>query len=187
MSADRHQRLAEGVALACAVVTVSDSRTEETDRSGALVKERLRAAGYPVEFYRIVPDEGEKIRSVLLHLAGQVEVVVTTGGTGISRRDTTIEVAERLIRKPLPGFGEIFRTLSFQEIGPAAMLTRATAGLYGPEDGPAETLLFCCPGSPGAAALALDRLILPDLQHVVWQVVQEPARAPHVEPPSFPL
>lgn len=187
MSAERHQRLAESTSLACAVVTVSDSRTEETDRSGELIKERLRTNGYPVEFYRIVPDEGEKIRAVLLHLVGQVEVVITTGGTGVSRRDTTIEVAERLIRKPLPGFGELFRALSFEQVGPAAMLSRATAGLYGPEDGPAETLLFCCPGSPGAAALALDRLILPDLRHVVWQVVHEPARAPRVEPPAFPL
>ena len=84
---------------------------------------------------------------MLLHLAGRVEVVVTTGGTGIGRRDRTPEVAGRLIQKPLPGFGELFRALSFQEIGAAAMLSRAKAGLYGPEDGPPETLLFCCPGS----------------------------------------
>jgi molybdenum cofactor biosynthesis protein B len=186
MSAAQHQARADETPVACAVVTVSDTRTEETDRSGVLVKDRLRAAGYPVEFYRIVPDEGEAIRAVLLHLVGQVEVVVTTGGTGISRRDTTTEVADRLIQKPLPGFGEIFRTLSFNEIGPAAMLSRATAGLYGAEDGPAETLLFCCPGSPGAAALAVERLIVPDLRHVVWQVVQEPARTASV-PPTFPL
>ncbi len=176
MSVDSHQRLARDTPLSCAVVTVSDTRTEDSDHSGDLIKDRLREHGHPVEFYRIVPDDGEKIRAVLLHLVGQVEVVITAGGTGIARRDTTVEVAERLIQKTLPGFGEIFRMLSYQEIGAAAMLSRATAGLYGIEDGPAETLLFCCPGSPNAAALALDKIILPDLQHLVWEVVRQPAR-----------
>lgn len=187
MSVERHQRLARETPLSCAVVTISDSRTEEADHSGDLIKDRLRDHGHPVEFYRIVPDDGEKIRAVLLHLVGQVEVVITTGGTGIARRDTTIEVAERLIQKELPGFGEIFRTLSFQEIGPAAMLSRAAAGLYGIEDGPAETLLFCCPGSPNAVALALDKLILPDLRHIVWEVVRQPTRASHAPHEDLPL
>ena len=171
-----HQRLARDTPVSCAVVTVSDTRSEETDRSGDAIKDRLREAGHPVEFYRIVPDDGEAIRSVLLHLAGQVEVVITTGGTGISRRDTTVEVAERLIQTPLPGFGELFRMLSFEAVGAAAMLSRATAGLYGREDGPAETLLFCCPGSEAAVGLALDRLVVPDLQHLAWEVVRQPAR-----------
>ncbi len=184
MSVDRHQLLARDTPLSCAVITVSDTRTEEADESGDLIKDRLREHGHPVEFYRIVPDDGEKIRAVLLHLVGQVEVVITTGGTGISRRDTTVEVAERLIQKALPGFGEIFRTLSFEEVGAAAMLSRATAGLYGIEDGPAETLLFCCPGSPDAVALALDKLILPDLRHLVREVVRQPARTAAVGPPS---
>ncbi|HEX8386204.1 MAG TPA: molybdenum cofactor biosynthesis protein B [Rubricoccaceae bacterium] len=162
----------------CAVVTVSDTKTEATDESGTRARDLFHAAGYRVEFYRIVPDDGEKIRAVLLHLAGRVEVVVTTGGTGIARRDTTIEVAQRLIRKPLPGFGELFRTLSFAEVGSAAMLTRATAGLYGREDGPASTLLFCCPGAVPAVHLALERLILPDLQRLVWEAVRQPAAAP---------
>lgn len=182
MSVDVHQRLARETPVSCAVVTISDTRTEETDRSGTIVKNRVRAGGHTVDFYRIVPDEGERIRAVLLHLVGQVEVVLTTGGTGIARRDTTIEVAERLIRKPLPGFGELFRMLSFEGIGAAAMLSRATAGLYGAEDGPAETLLFCCPGSEAAVELALDRLILPDLRHIVWEVVRQPAHRP---PPHF--
>ena len=177
MSATTHRQLARDTPVSSAVVTISDTRTEDTDRSGDTIKDRLRDAGHPVEFYRIVPDDGEKIRSVLLHLAGRVEVVITTGGTGIARRDTTMEVAERLIQKPLPGFGELFRMLSFEAIGPAAMLSRATAGLYGPEDGPAETLLFCCPGSVAAVELALDRLIVPELQHVVWEIVRQPAAA----------
>ena len=186
MSADSHRALSRDTPVSCAVVTVSDSRTEEDDASGDLIKGRLRAAGHPVEFYRIVPDDGEAIRQVLLHLAGQVEVVVTTGGTGVSHRDTTVEVAERLIQKALPGFGELFRVLSFDDVGAAAMLSRAAAGLYGLEDGPAETLLFCCPGAPAACALALDRLILPDLAHVVWEVVRQ-ATAPPAGPPSTPL
>ncbi|GAB5534786.1 MAG: MogA/MoaB family molybdenum cofactor biosynthesis protein [Rubricoccaceae bacterium] len=175
MSASTHRQLARDTPVSCGVVTISDTRTEETDRSGDAIKDRVRSAGHPVEFYRIVPDDSEAIRSVLLHLAGQVEVVITTGGTGIARRDTTIEVAERLIQKPLPGFGELFRMLSFEDIGPAAMLSRATAGLYGHEDGPAETLLFCCPGSVAAVELALDRLIVSELPHLVWEVVRQPA------------
>ena len=187
MSADHHRELARDTPVSCAVVTVSDTRTEDDDASGDLVRERLRAAGHPVEFYRIVPDDGEAIRHVLLHLAGRVELVVATGGTGVARRDTTVEVAERLIQKPLPGFGELFRVLSFDEVGAAAMLSRATAGLYGREDGPAETLLFCCPGSPNACALALDRLILPDLAHLVWEVVRQPAAVPAERRVSSPL
>lgn len=186
MSADAHRTDAASLPqISCAVVTVSDTRTEEDDTSGTRAKALLHEAGHAVEFYRIVPDEGEKIRSVLLHLAGQVEVVLTTGGTGISQRDTTIEVAERLIRKPLPGFGELFRMLSFDTVGPAAMLSRAKAGLYGLDDGPAETLLFCCPGAPDAVELALGRLILPDLRHVVHQMNAELApSAARLAPPE---
>lgn len=175
MSVDLHRHRSRSQPVACAVVTASDTRTEADDHSGKALCDALREAGHTLEFYRIVPDDGEAIRSVLLHLAGRVEAVVTTGGTGIGRRDRTIEVAERLIQKPLPGFGELFRVLSYEEIGPAAMLSRATAGLYGPEDGRAETLLFCCPGSQAAVRLALDKLLLPELQHVVWEVVRQPA------------
>ena len=178
MSALLHRQLARDTPVSCAVVTISDTRTEETDRSGEIVKDRLREAGHAVEFYRIVPDDGEAIRGVLLHLAGQVEVVITTGGTGIARRDTTVEVAERLIQKPLPGFGELFRMLSFADVGPAAMLSRATAGLYGHADGPPETLLFCCPGATAAVELAMERLIGPELAHLAWEIVRQPALAP---------
>ena len=185
MSADSHRAAAPDRPVTCAVVTVSDSRTEESDASGARAKTALRQAGHTVEFYRIVPDDGEAIRTVLLHLAGQVDVVVTSGGTGIGRRDTTIEVADRLIQKHLPGFGELFRMRSFAQIGAAAMLSRATAGLYGSEDGPAETLLFCCPGSEDGVALAVDELILPDLAHLAHEVVRsEAAPSATVE---FPL
>ena len=164
--------------VTCAVISVTDDATEDHDASGTRIKDLFHEAGYRVEFYRIVPDDGEKIRAVLLHLAGRVEVVVTSGGTGIARCDTTIEVAQRLVRKPLPGFGELFRMLAFAEIGPAAMLTRAMAGLYGREDGPATTLLFSCPGSVEAAHLAMERLILPDLKRLVWEAVRVPAAQP---------
>ncbi len=177
MSAESHRAAASDRAVTCAVVTVSDSRTEETDGSGSVLKDGLREAGHLVEFYRVVPDEGEAIRAVLLHLAGRVEVVVTTGGTGIGRRDTTVEVANRLIQKALPGFGELFRMRSFAQIGAAAMLSRATAGLYGAEDAPAETMLFCCPGSVDGVRLALHDLILPDLRHLASEIVRGPAEA----------
>ncbi len=164
-----HHALDPAAPVSCAVVTVSDTRVESDDVSGMRAKDLLHEAGHVLDYYRIVHDDGEKIRAVLLHLAGQVQVVITTGGTGISARDTTIEVAERLLRKPLPGFGELFRALSYLSIGADAMLSRATAGLYGPDDAPAETLLFCCPGAPDAVDLALTKLILPRLPHVVAQ------------------
>ena len=182
MSADTHRRLSRDTPVTCAVVTISDTRTEADDTSGKALADGLRAAGHTLEFYRIVPDDGEAIRAVLLHLAGRVEAVVTTGGTGIGRRDRTIEVAERLIQKPLPGFGELFRMLSYQDIGAAAMMSRATAGLFGPEDADADTLLFCCPGAEPAVRLALDALIVPDLPHLVWEVLRQPP-----PPPSRPL
>ena len=185
MSAESHRAAAADQSIACAVVTVSDTRTEETDVSGERAKNALRDAGHVVEFYRIVPDDGEAIRSVLLHLAGRVDVVITTGGTGIGERDTTVEVAERLIQKPLPGFGELFRMRSFATIGAAAMLSRATAGLYGAEDAKAGTLLFCCPGSEDSVALALDELIVPELKHVAHQVtrgIPQPVPAPQTFP-----
>ncbi len=171
MSYAEHKRKAKDTPVVCAVLTVSDTRTAETDRSGALLRERLEAAGHEVAAYAIVPDESEAIRAKLTAWAGAVEVVVTTGGTGIGRRDTTVEVAEALIVKPLPGFGELFRMLSFEEIGAGAMLSRATAGVYGTEG--AETLLFCCPGSQNAVRLAADRLIVPELRHLVWEILRQ--------------
>jgi molybdenum cofactor biosynthesis protein B len=170
MSHEEHERRAAGTPVVCAVVTVSDTRTEGTDASGRLLVERLGAAGHAVGAYRIVPDDAAAIEAVLRAQAGHVDVVITTGGTGIARRDTTVAVAERLITAPLPGFGELFRMLSFEEVGPAAMLSRATAGLYG--DGDAPTLLFCCPGSLNAVTLAADRLLLPQLRHLVWELVR---------------
>ena len=166
-----HTERSKDTPVTCGVLTVSDTRTEETDTSGTLLRERLEAAGHEVAHYAIVPDDAATIRGTLEAWADEVEVVVTTGGTGIARRDTTVEVAEALIVKALPGFGELFRMLSFEEIGAGAMLSRATAGVYGAERH--ETLLFCCPGSKNAVRLAADRLIVPELRHLVWEILRQ--------------
>ena len=165
-----HKQKARDTPVTCAVLTVSDTRTEADDTSGALLRERLEAAGHSVAYYEIVPDEPGAIRGQLEAWAGEVEVVVSTGGTGIARRDTTVEVAEALFVKTIPGFGELFRMLSWEGIGAGAMLSRATAGLYG--EGNAATLWFCCPGSRAAVRLAADRLIVPELEHLVWEMLR---------------
>ncbi len=164
-SVEEHRHRAAGRSARCAVVTVSDSRTPSTDTSGDLIVERLAAAGHEVVRRALVPDEPERLAVELSACIEEdaLDLVVTTGGTGISSRDTTIEVAERLLDKRLEGFGELFRMLSFEQIGAAAMLSRATAGLAG------ETLLFALPGSPDAVELALERLIVPELSHLLWE------------------
>ena len=147
----------------CAVLTVSDSRTEETDRSGALLKARAEAAGHAVVAYDIVRDEPTSVRAKVLAYAssGAVDAVMVNGGTGIAPRDTTYEAIAALLERRLDGFGELFRSLSFAEIGAAAMLSRALAGVV------ASTVVFSMPGSTAACALAADRLILPELGHIV--------------------
>lgn len=166
MSSESHARLSRHTPARCAVVTVSDTRTVETDMSGQWLIEHIKAAGHSVEAYQIVPDDADTIRTALNQQPGAVDIVITTGGTGITRRDTTVEVAESLITTPIPGFGELFRMLSYGEIGPAAMLSRATAGLYGRP----RTVLFCLPGSKNAVTLAAERLIVPQLFHLAWEL-----------------
>ena len=172
MSHDAHHAAAEEYAkLRCAVITISDTRTEETDRSGSLTQLRLRNAGHELALYRIVPDEPALIQEVMNKLAGQVDAVLFNGGTGISHRDSTYEAVSALFEKELTGFGELFRMLSYQEIGAAAMLSRATAGLY------RGTLFFSMPGSLSAVKLALDKLIVPELKHLVSEVSKHKAEA----------
>ncbi len=149
-----------------ALITVSDSRRPETDTSGRTMRERIEAAGHSVASGRIVPDEVPAVRAALeaaLEESG-VEVVVFSGGTGFSPRDVTIEAVAPRFERPIEGFGELFRMLSFSEIGPAAMLSRATAGLV------QGRAIFLLPGSPKAVAFALDRLILPEIGHLLGQV-----------------
>lgn len=147
----------------CAVVTVSDTRTLETDTGGAAVIEHLAGAGHGVVAREIIPDEPARMRSLLLDLSSRddVDAVLLTGGTGISRRDQTYETVSALLTKPLHGYGELFRWLSFQEIGAAAMLSRATGGLLG------RCVVLTMPGSPHAVHLAMQRLIVPELAHLV--------------------
>ena len=162
----RHYALAaERGPLALAVVTVSDSRTAETDVNGAFLRERIEAAGHRLAAYALVPDEPERIAAVLEELAaGEARVILFNGGTGIAPRDTTFDVLSRHLQKEIPGFGELFRMLSFAEVGAAAMLSRATAGVY------RGRVVFSMPGSPAAVRLAWERLIAPELEHLAWAV-----------------
>ncbi len=164
-SAREHRRAARGASAGCAVLTISDSRGPRDDPGGDLVVERLANAGHEVLDRRWTPDEPAAIEK-LLHAwlaRAEVGVVVTTGGTGVSRRDATPEVVEALLEQRLPGFGELFRMLSYAEIGAAAMLSRASAGVA------AGTLIFALPGSVAAVELALEKLIVPELAHLLWE------------------
>ncbi len=149
--------------IRCALITVSDTRTLETDLGGATVLEMLQAAGHQVVRRHIIPDEPEPMHALLVELRDEAEVdaVLMTGGTGIGSRDQTFETVTRLLDKPLPGYGELFRMLSYQEIGPAAMLSRATGGLM------QRTVLITMPGSRAAVRLAMEKLVLPELGHIV--------------------
>jgi molybdenum cofactor biosynthesis protein B len=149
--------------LALAVVTVSDTRTIETDTSGALIIRLAEEAGHRVAVREIVPDEPDRMRPLLLSYRDRADLhaVLMTGGTGISPRDQTFETVSALLTRTLPGYGELFRMLSYAEIGPACLLSRAVGGLMG------EVALFVMPGSRAAVELAMTKVILPELPHVV--------------------
>jgi len=149
-----------------AILTISDTRTAATDMSGATLKRLLEGAGHSVSRHAILPDDPEQVREwVRARLAEpDCDGVVTTGGTGIAPRDSTFEALASMVEKPLPGFGELFRMLSYQEIGSAAMLSRALGGVA------SGRFLFCLPGSPQAVTLALLKLILPELGHLVGEM-----------------
>jgi molybdenum cofactor biosynthesis protein B len=150
--------------LRCAVLTISDSRTPATDNSGDAIVEALTAAGHQVVERRIVRDEPSLVRDFVQKHAPEAQVIITTGGTGITSRDTTFEAISGMLDKTLDGFGELFRMLSYDEIGSAAMMTRACAGTIG------RTIVFALPGSPHAVALAMHKLILPEIGHVVREL-----------------
>jgi molybdenum cofactor biosynthesis protein B len=154
------------LSVACYVLTVSDSRTPETDTGGKAIRDLLVAAGHTVTGYTIVRDEPDQVTArVREQLATPgTQVIITTGGTGITSRDGTFEAINRLLDKRLDGFGELFRMLSFQDIGSSAMMSRATAGTA------AHKAIFVLPGSPNAVRLAMTRLILPELGHVAQQL-----------------
>src|SRR5881397_1517929 len=152
--------------VSCMVITCSDTRTPETDTSGALIMNALRERGHSIASYHLVKDEPSVIRKLIKQGAKDrhVQAIIVNGGTGISRRDSTFEAIDGLLEKRLDGFGEIFRYLSYQDIGPAAMLSRATAGTSG------DALIFCLPGSTGAVRLAMEKLIIPELGHMVHEM-----------------
>jgi molybdenum cofactor biosynthesis protein B len=149
------------LSVTAAVITVSDTRTLDDDESGAVISEALAGAGHEVTDRVVVPDDVTAIRERVEAGLGSSQVVILNGGTGLGRRDVTVEAVAPLLEKELVGFGEAFRRLSFDAIGTPAVLSRATAGV---RDG---KVLFLLPGSPAAAELAMDRLILPELGHIV--------------------
>jgi molybdenum cofactor biosynthesis protein B len=153
--------------LTCGVITASDTRTPENDTSGQLIREALSAAGHEVTHYQIVKDEPVQITKLVQGFAAACEVLIINGGTGIAQRDRTFEAVDALLEKRLPGFGELFRMLSYEEIGAAAMLSRATAGIYH------NTLVFSVPGSSAAVKLALEKLIIAELEHMAWLMLGE--------------
>ena len=152
--------------VGCYVLTVSDTRTPDTDTSGRAIRDLLEAAGHIISGHDMVRDEPDEVASrVRQQLANpRTQAIITTGGTGISARDGTFEAVTGLLEKRLDGFGELFRMLSFQEIGAAAMMSRATAGTA------ARKAIFVLPGSEDAVRLALTRLVLPELGHVIQQL-----------------
>jgi len=149
------------VSVKCGVITISDSRTSETDESGKLVRDLILRAGHSVLFYVVVKDEAKPILDAVEQASWTCEAIVTNGGTGLAKRDVTIPTLLPVFERTLPGFGELFRSLSYEAIGSAAMLSGAIAGVYH------GRLVFCLPGSPDACRLAVEKLILPELGHAV--------------------
>lgn len=154
--------------IRCAVITCSDTRTPDTDTSGKLIQQLLKDNGHQIDTYQVMKDEPKEVQALIRQLASKedVQAVIINGGTGISGRDSTFEAVDALLEKRLDGFGEIFRYLSYKEVGSPAMLSRATAGLF------SGTILFSIPGSERAVRLAMEQLILPELGHIVGEITK---------------
>lgn len=162
---DHHEKAAKLPPARIAVVTVSDSRTVETDTNGQYLKKQIENSGFHLAAYHIVHDEAAEIETLLDELTGSdVQLILFNGGTGISKRDTTYDVISKKLEKVMPGFGEIFRMLSYEQVGAAAMFSRATAGVY------RGKVIISTPGSPAAVQLAWEKLILPEIQHLAWEL-----------------
>lgn len=156
--------------VTCAIITVSDTRNAENDKSGNWMKECLIEKGHLVEYYEIIKDDRDEIINSI-HTAmenSNIKAILLNGGTGIAKRDVTIETVSSLFEKEIVGFGELFRMLSYTEdIGSAAMLSRATAGIY------RDRVIFSTPGSTGAVKLAMEKLIIPELNHIVRELEKD--------------
>ncbi len=165
MGHHEHIKLAQKK-LKCAVVTFTDTRNMQTDKSGQIIIEQLKKEGHKLVEYLIVKEDPVEIKEVFEKLLAQTEIdaLITTGGTGLSSRDSTIEVVRPLLDKELEGFGEIFRFVSFQQIGSAAIMSRATAGIAN------KKAVFCLPGASKAVRLAMSRIVLQQLAHVIFEV-----------------
>lgn len=168
-SVEKH-REASPEKIRVAVLTISDTRTPETDTGGNVIFALMQEAGHEISRREIVRDDASRIEEVIQGLLQDenVDAVVTTGGTGISARDTTYEVVSRIIDKKLDGFGELFRMLSFKEVGAAAMLSRAVAGSTTTATG--AKFVACLPGSTNAVRLAMEKLLVPEMPHVVFEL-----------------
>ena len=161
MSVHEHEKHARKN-LKLGVITASDSRTPETDQSGKLIRTMLEAAGHHVDYYEIVRDDREKISAAIVNNLENLDALIVNGGTGITARDNTTEVVESLLDKELKGFGELLRMLSFNEIGAAAMMSRAIAGVRHGK------FIAALPGSTDACRLAMEKLLLPQLGHITY-------------------
>jgi molybdenum cofactor biosynthesis protein B len=152
--------------VGCMVITCSDTRAPDTDTSGKLIMHLLKEQGHTVAAYHLVKDEPAQIKARIEEAVKNeaIQAIIINGGTGISRRDSTFEAVDALLEKRLDGFGEIFRYLTYQDIGSSAIMSRATAGLY------RDLVIFSTPGSEGAVRLAMEKLILPELPHIMQQL-----------------
>jgi molybdenum cofactor biosynthesis protein B len=169
MGTAQHRESAGSGPVTVAIVTVSDTRTPETDANRQYIEARMIDLGHVVAAYRLIRDEPEQVEAALDEMAAldDVRLILFNGGTGIAPRDTTYDVISHKLEKALPGFGELFRMLSYEQVGAAAMLSRATAGVY------RGALVFSMPGSPNAVQTALEKLILPEINHLAWEVVRK--------------
>lgn len=166
-SAQHRATAAQQGPVRIALVTVSDSRTPETDENAAYLRAEIQRAGHEVVAYRLIKDEVDQVEDSLDDLVtSAARIILFNGGTGISPRDRTFDVLSRKLEKTLPGFGELFRMLSYEQVGAAAMLSRATAGVY------RNKLVISTPGSPAAVRLAWERLIAPELEHLAWELIR---------------
>jgi len=160
VSVQEHKRHAR-TNLKVGVLTASDTRTPEDDKSGQAIKQMFEAAGHRVDFYRVVRDEADVIAATIVENLANLDAMIVTGGTGVAPRDCTADVVKKLLSIELPGFGELFRMLSYQDIGSAALASRAIAGMCNGK------FLAALPGSTGGCRLAMEKLILPELGHLV--------------------
>jgi molybdenum cofactor biosynthesis protein B len=163
---DEHRAAAGSISARCAVITLSDTRDAASDRSGARIRELLAAEGHGVAHYQVIPDDPTVLEPLLRSMVAwqQIDAILTTGGTGIGRRDVTVPMIEAFIDQRLPGFGELFRMLSWEQIGSGAMLSRAIGGIS------QGKLVFAMPGSTKAVELAMTKLILPEIRHVLREL-----------------